>query len=223
MDRRERTNDRTEALRAMLDGFRATLWTALPFIVESYDAEKMIVSVQPSIQGKQLLQDGTLQDVTITILPDVPVFFPGGGGFTFTFPIAKGDEGLVVFSSRCIDAWWQSGGVQPQAELRMHDLSDGFAFIGFRSQARLLSDVSTDTAQLRNDAGDTYVEIADGQVVNVVAPGGINLNGVLIDSDGNISGVGTLDASGEGTFNSHTVGAHIHSDPQGGDTGPPTG
>ena len=29
--------------------------------------------------------------------------FPGGGGFALTFPVAAGDECLVVFASRCID------------------------------------------------------------------------------------------------------------------------
>ena len=64
----------------------------------------------------------------------MPVVFPGGGGFALTFPVAAGDECLVVFASRCIDAWWQSGGVGEPMEPRMHDLSDGFALIGVRSQ-----------------------------------------------------------------------------------------
>ena len=65
--------------------------------------------------------------------------FPGGGGWSITFPVSKGDEALVVFASRCIDDWWQSGGVGIQPDLRMHDLSDGFAIIGPRSQPRKLN------------------------------------------------------------------------------------
>ena len=41
----------------------------------------------------------------------------------------------------------------------MHDLSDGFAVVGFRSKPRVLSNVSTTAAQLRTDDGSTFVEI----------------------------------------------------------------
>ncbi|MGC8050122.1 Gp138 family membrane-puncturing spike protein, partial [Salmonella enterica] len=78
---------------------------------------------------------------------------------SMTFPVAQGDECLVVFASRCIDSWWQSGGIQEQAELRMHDLSDGFAILGFRSQPRALSNISTTSAQLRSDDGATFIDL----------------------------------------------------------------
>jgi hypothetical protein len=78
-----------------------------------------------------------------------------------TFPVKDGDEGLVVFASRCIDKWWRDGGVQEQTEYRMHDLSDGFAIPGFRSQKRTLDNVSTTAVQLRSDDGKKYVELDD--------------------------------------------------------------
>jgi hypothetical protein len=105
------------------------------------------------------------------------VCFPRGGGCTLTFPVAAGDEALIVFSSRCIDAWWQSGGVQVQAELRMHDLSDGFAILGPFSQATKIGGVSTSTTQLRSNDGSTFVDLDPaGKVVKVKAPGGITLD-----------------------------------------------
>jgi hypothetical protein len=69
-----------------------------------------------------------------------------------------------VFSSRCIDAWWQSGGVQEAMEARMNDLSDGFAFVGVRSQVRLLPSVSTSTTQLRSDDGTAYVQVGANEI-----------------------------------------------------------
>ena len=66
-----------------------------------------------------------------------------------TFPIKTGDECLVVFACRAIDVWWQSGGVQPPAETRMHDLSDGFVIpVGVRLNA---SGVSTSRLEIRSD------------------------------------------------------------------------
>ena len=158
-DRRELLNDPEEALRAALAGFQAGLWTALPGIIQSFNAAAQTVSVQPALKAKLRRPDGGVVSVTLPLLVDVPVVFTGGGGFTLTFPIAAGDEALVVFADRCIDAWWQSGGVQEPVEPRMHDLSDGFALVGVRSQARALPAVSIENVQLRSDTGEDYVEI----------------------------------------------------------------
>lgn len=179
MDRRERHGDLNDALQAALTGAQAALWTALPAIVQSYDAAAGTITAQPAIQAQVTDQFGATTWVNLPLLVDVPVCWQGGGGFTITLPVKAGDETLIVFSSRCIDAWWQSGGVQVQSELRMHDLSDGFAFVGVRSQARKLANVSTTAAQLRSDDGAAYIELAPGGVVNIVAPGGINTTGAL--------------------------------------------
>lgn len=176
MDRRERLNDPLVAMLAAFSGLQARLWTALPGIVQSYDAAKMTVVVQPAIKAQQLFPDGSKSWVTLPLLLDCPVMFPTGGGFTLTFPIAAGDEVLVVFASRCIDAWWESGGVQTQLEFRMHDLSDGFAIPGPRSQPRVLSNVSTDTVQLRRDNGSTYIELDGSNNINIVAPASVNVS-----------------------------------------------
>lgn len=200
MDRRERFENLHEALLAALDGFQAKLWTALPAIIESFDADAMTVTAQPAIQARVLSQEGDWQWTTLPLLVDVPVIFPSGGGYTLTFPIALGDECLVLFSSRCLDAWWQSGGVQVQADVRMHDLSDGIALVGMRSQPRVLDAVSLNSTQLRSDDGTTYVEVKAGQVVNVVAPGAINLT-----TDGDV----TITAGGQVTVDSPLLRAQL--------------
>ena len=98
MDRRERWAEPVEALRAALDGRQAEMWTALPGIVQSFDPAAMTVSVQPAVAGRISDEAGKAASVDLPILPDVPVVFPGGGGFALTFPVAAGDECLVVFA-----------------------------------------------------------------------------------------------------------------------------
>lgn len=167
-------------MRAAFDGLRSGLWTAMPGIIQSFEASAdrpPTATVQPAIKIPIRGADGTITSVALPLLVDCPVQFPSGGNCTLTFPVAPGDEALVVFSSRCIDAWWQSGGIQEQAELRMHDLSDGFVLLGFRSKPRALASVSTSTTQLRSDDGATYVDLDPaGQVVKVKAPGGMVLD-----------------------------------------------
>lgn len=175
MDRRERVYDPTETLRAALEGMQTGLWTALPGIVQSADLGKLTAVIQPAIKVSVGQPDGSRITVALPLLLDCPIVFPQGGGFTLTFPVQAGDECLVVFASRCIDAWWQNGGIQEQAELRLHDLSDGFALMGVRSQVRLLTGVSTASTQLRTDAGDTFVEVKSGEVT-VTAPTKVTVN-----------------------------------------------
>ena len=170
MDRREQLDDPVEALRTALDGRQAEIWTALPGIVAAFDPDAMTVSVQPAVKGTIVGEDGTARQVPLPLLVDVPVCFPQGGGFIFTFPIKPGDECLVVIASRCIDSWWQSGGVQAPAERRMHDLSDGFALVGPRSQPRRLAPgVDPEAVQLRSEDGADYVEMAPGGKVRIEA------------------------------------------------------
>lgn len=164
MLRQERTEDPQEMTRSVLVGWQSEIWTALPGILQSFDAEKMTAVVQPAIKGIFRKKDGSETVVTLPQCLDVPVQFIGGGGFTLTFPMKEGDEGLLVFSSRCIDAWWQSGGIQPQAEIRLHDLSDGFFLPGTRSVPRVLENFSTDNAELRADNGDVKIVLQPEEI-----------------------------------------------------------
>lgn len=142
-----------------LTGLQSRMWTAIPGIVQSFDPVAMTCEVQPAIQGKRRDEDGSIQLVNLPLLLDCPVFFPHAGGCSLTFPVKAGDECLVIFSCRAIDLWWQSGGVQPPVEVRMHDLSDGFALVGVYSQPNVIPSVSTDAVQLRSDDGQSFVEI----------------------------------------------------------------
>jgi len=161
-------NEPEETLKTVLDGRQVSIWTALPGIITNIDFDAMTCEVQPSIQGTVVDENGNFTQVNLPLLLDVPIVFPSGGGFTITFPLAAGDEVLVVFSSRCIDAWWQQGDVQPAMEARMHDLSDGFAIPGPKSQPNAIPGISDSKLQIRTDAGTTYFQIAATGKMNLV-------------------------------------------------------
>lgn len=156
---------------------------ARPGIIKSFNAENQTVTVQIAQQKVAAVSpDGvrTLQSFTECVT--VPVFYPSGGGFTLTFPIAAGDECILIFSDRELDNWLLAGGSNTAPTTpRLHDLSDAFALVGVRSFPRSLSGVSTGSTQLRSDDGGTYVEIAGGGVVNVVAPTSINLTAPTVN------------------------------------------
>lgn len=177
MDQRERIADPQEAIREAIQGLLSSVFTALPGYVTQIDYTKSRCTVQPTIKSYVRQPDGSQVWVQLPLLINVPIVFPSVGGFALTLPLAVNDEVLVIFSGRCIDAWWQQGGVQIQAELRMHDISDGFAIPGPRSLPNVLSMISQNTAQLRSADGSTYVEITGDGKVNIVAPNGLVING----------------------------------------------
>lgn len=144
---------------------------SLPGIIQSFDPETVTCVVQPAIKGAVPDDSGVPVSSEMTLLMDVPVMFPRGGGCTLTFPIKPGDECLIVFSDRCTDFWWQSGGVQEPADDRQHDLSDAFAIVGPQSQAKKISGISMSGAQLRTDDGAAFVEVAAGHAITVQTPG----------------------------------------------------
>lgn len=210
MDRRERFSTDEEVLRLAMRALQSRLWTALPGIVERFDSEKMTVDVQPSINGRIAAEDGTVSSVQMPVLLDCPVLWQGGGGATFTFPIAAGDECLVIIASRCIDGWWDKGGVQDPPDIRMHNLSDGFALVGVRSRPRAFA-VNATAAELRSDDGSTFVRLnPTGQIVQITAPGGINLNGVTIDSGGNVHTPATITADTDVIADGRSGRHHTH-------------
>ena len=169
-----------------------------------------------------------------------------------TFPLSEGNEGLVVFASRCIDNWWLSGGVQSQAEVRMHDLSDGFFIPGCFSQAKkpstpadttksvwrsanntLRVEIDEPNGKVSLFAGDASIEVnqTTGQVA-INATAGITLNGpVTFGNFTSIADGGTLNLNGDLiTTGNVTAGAidletHTHTGVTSGpdDTGPPIG
>ncbi len=167
-------------MRLVLDGRQSSIWTAMPGIVQSVDLEAMTCEVQPAIQGTIEDENGVLQSVNLPILVDIPICFPNAGGFIITFPMAKGDEVLVVMASRCIDAWWQSGGIQRPMEARMHDLSDSFAIPGPRSQPNVATSISSTDLEIRNKAGSVYISITSGGKIGF-QNATTSLKGVLTD------------------------------------------
>jgi hypothetical protein len=205
---KERLNDEQETLRNAIEGVQAKLWTALPAKILTVNYAKQTITAQPTIMGKITDDDGYISDINLPVLVDVPFQSFGGSGFVVTMPNLEGSECLIVFSSRCIDGWWSMGGVQPQAEQRMHDLSDGMAIIGFNSQARVIPNYSTTAVEVRTFDGTTKISLTSGAI-------SITATHTIINGDLTVTG----DVKGQGT----SLHTHTHSGVQtgSGSTGAP--
>jgi hypothetical protein len=222
---KERLNDEQETLRSAIEGVQAKLWTALPAKILTVNYPKQTLTAQPTIMGKITDDDGYVSDVNLPVLVDVPFQSFGGSGFVVTMPDLEGSECLIVFSSRCIDGWWSAGGVQPQAEQRMHDLSDGMAIIGFNSQPRIIQNYSTASVEVRTFDGTTKIGLTNGSVTitaaNTHITGTLQVDGA-VTSSASVTAP-TVTGNTDVIFGGKSSIAHTHSGVQtgGGITGVP--
>ena len=169
----ERNADEASVLENAMEATAAEIRVAMPGIIKFFDASTQTVIVQLAIREKVSLS-GVAQEIDIPELVDVPLVMPSAGGYDLLMVPQDGDECLVVFADACIDAWWQSGGVQSQADKRRHDLSDGFAILGCWSQPNKRKKFPSSGCALQNRDGTAGIKI-DGTTVNIF--GSVQING----------------------------------------------
>lgn len=175
IDTAQRIGDPATTNSDIVDEALKDMRVAIPAIVDSFNPATQTIECQIAIREKMIDDEtGGRSDVNVSKLVDVPVVFPHSQGYALTMPLKPGDEVLVVFADTCINSWWASGGIGNQEEVRRHDLSDAIAIPGPVSQPKVIPNYNPDTIQMRNQAGDTYLEI-NQQIVNLIAAGAINI------------------------------------------------
>ena len=113
----------------------SSLHCALPGIVTAFDPVTQTATVQPAMRSRL---SGSSDTLLLPLIHDIPVFFPGSRHAAMTFPIEPGDECLLIFADSAIDRWFETGEAEAPESMRHHDLSDAFAFVGFRSRPNAL-------------------------------------------------------------------------------------
>lgn len=229
----ERMAQAEELEQARIERLIGNLRTASPGIVKSVDLEKQTVTVQLALQGKVVDQTGVGRWVNMPLLTDVPIIWPRAGGFSLTFPIKPEDECLVVFGERCIDSWWQSGGVQKPIDDRHHDLSDAFAIFAPTSQPKKLSNVQSNAVELRTDSRSDYISLKNGSLdIYIQGATTVNSGSATVNADsttvncptntinGDLQINGNLNVSGDAKAGDISLRNHRHTGDSGGDTGP---
>lgn len=182
---------------AVFRKMQSKLWTAIPAIIQSFDYQKLTVTARPAIKGIIKDESGREISVSLPVLLDCPVIFPHSGGLSLTFPINNGDECLIIFSCRCIDSWWQNGGIQPPMEMRMHDLSDGFCLAGAYSQPKVIGGWSNSEAQIRTNDGTAYLAVnVNNKNCTVKTP-----SNIILDAGQNV----TIKAGIKATFDAPII------------------
>ncbi|WP_314283021.1 Gp138 family membrane-puncturing spike protein [Haemophilus sputorum] len=148
------------AVDAQIQQAQKQIHTALPAKVVDFNPKNQTATL--AVQITQILTDGGT--VQIPPLVDVPVAFPRGGGFAVTFPLNAGDEGIAIFSERCIDGWWQSGRASEPMDYRQHDLSDAMFIPSICSVPNAIDGFYTGGLSMQTLDGSTFIRITNGTI-----------------------------------------------------------
>lgn len=154
------------------------LHTSMPGIIETFDAEKQLATVQPAIRRIFVTRDGEKEILVPSDLPiliNVPAIFPRGGGFSLTFPVKKGDECLLTFCERSIDNWHETGKVKVPGAKRFHSLSDATAFVGLSSIPNKIPNYDDTNVQLKKDDDSVYISIKEDASLEIYADSNVNV------------------------------------------------
>jgi Phage protein Gp138 N-terminal domain len=126
--------------------------------VQSFDSS--VQTVQATLVYKKTV-NGSLKNYPILV--DCPVVILSGGPSGLTFPVAQGDDCLVLFNDRDIDNWFIGATTGELSTQRNHAFSDAIVLVGLRSQVRSIEDYDMDRASLYN--GDTRVAVGASKVL----------------------------------------------------------
>lgn len=187
--------------------------TSIPGHILAFDPVTQMAQVQIGV----VRMDIKGQPFEPSPLINVPVYFCGGVNFSIEYQIDPGDEGLIIFSQRCIDGWKSTGGVAQNPIMRFHDMSDAAFLPGIRSQPKVLPDFANNGLRIRNaDAthhiwlkNDGTIIATNGEATSTLAPDGTitHNNGTVTDTlapDGTITrtnGSGNITMAPDGTVN----------------------
>lgn len=149
------------------------LHTALPGEIVSYSHEDQRATVQPQL--KRQYRDGS--SIDIPRIEDVPVLWPRSKDAFLHFPLAPGDQVLLIFVERSIDRWKAVGGSVTPSEKRRHAYSDAVAIPGFYPFSESFPVQDNEKAYLVNDRAS--VSLAKNGTFQFEGRGGEELMQIL--------------------------------------------
>jgi hypothetical protein len=105
---------------------------AIPARVEKVDLQHALIDAKPLV--KEVVRDAEddRQALSVPVVSNIPVIFPGAGGMRVTFPLKRGDTVLLLFADRSLDSWLVGGGEVDPIDDRRHHLTDAVAIPGLK-------------------------------------------------------------------------------------------
>jgi hypothetical protein len=137
--------------------------TALPGVVEAFDAATQRASIRIPIKRVSLSIEGTKGVYDFPLLTEVPVWMPNAGGFSISLPVAVGDEALLVILERDCSRWLRDSLEQTPETFRLHNPSDAVALVGLNTQASKITPYNATDLEISGPASSIILR-ANGDV-----------------------------------------------------------
>lgn len=154
-----------ETIRRVLEAFQSEIRTALPGIVDSYDAATQTADVVPGLTNPILASDEDQDDLRerFPTLVAVPVVWPRSSNFYMHAPLSRGDGVLLVFNELDPGAWRSTGDVADPGHSSRHGMYGAVAIPGFVPRAAALSDADGTHPRIGIDGGE-HIEFRSGEI-----------------------------------------------------------
>lgn len=168
-----------------------TMRVAMPAVIESYDATKSIATVKITIP--HVRDDEEVLDVPI--ISAVPVLWQRAGNASITFPLQRGDWGLLIHCDGDIGKWaLELDAGEPQSK-RRHAWTDAV----FLPQFHGLQPSSV-----------IGLELKYGENTVILSEAGVTVTSQNINLVGNTTITGNLAVSGTSTLAGIPFATHKH-------------
>ena len=141
--------------------------TSIPATVLSFDSSDQTAQIQIAISGVSDNGDVLEQQPILS----VPVFFQGSSNFSIQHEVQAGDEGIAIFSQRCIDNWLSKGSGNPPSMYRFHDFNDAMFLCGLRSNPKRISSFDDSGIGIFKNDGSQKISIKNDGTIEITTTG----------------------------------------------------
>ena len=204
------------------DWSKTSLHTAMPGLIDSYDAATRRARVRPALRlvmaGEMPGEDGEAVERALAV--NVPVMWMAGGGYSALLPLDPGDRGMLLFSERGMTEFKTTGALSTPDKSRYFSESDA-VFMPCDFGIEVATPASETAAAIQTLDGVRSVLVDTDRVE--LRCGGTRVTATSSGIELNCSGTVAIESGGL-THNGKNVGAtHMHSGvlPGGATTGPP--
>lgn len=147
----------TDALQFVFNQLLKTIFVSIPGIIESYDASKKRCRVKPAINILRTDGKTTAQSSIV----NVPVIWPGGGGYTLISPLPAGTPVEIKFSQRGITKFKETF-LQEDPGNGIFDKEDAHVIPGYGALS--IAPGSLTGLCLQKEDGSIFICIEDNKV-----------------------------------------------------------
>ena len=157
----------TDALQFVFEQMLKSLYIDIPGIIESYNNATKRAIVRPAVKLKRT----TGQFESQASIVDVPVIWPGGGGFILYSQLVVGNPVTIWFSQRGIEQFKETF-AESSPGIGLFNKEDAYVVPGFGALS--ITPATSTGISMQSDDGQNYIVIED-DVIKIVTPGAVTV------------------------------------------------